>query len=119
MSDDDLEALFARQRAADHQRSPAFHAMRTRDLESRTATAASTSLLWRWGLTAACACGLALAALLTLRQHRSPSTMSREMALREIEQIDAAIQKNIRTQSDLTAWQSPTDFLLPIHNSTP
>ena len=33
--DDDLEALFARQRVADRERSPAFHAMRTRSLKDR------------------------------------------------------------------------------------
>jgi len=34
--------------------------------------------------------------------------------------IDAALQKNLAARSDLTAWQSPTDFLLqPVHSETP
>src|SRR5579864_8279366 len=100
--EDDLETLFARQRAADRESAPTFHALRTRHVETQSAIQPATPLLWRWAVPAAAAIGLAIAA--TLIQHRpTPAAMQRDAMVREIEQIDEALQKSLRTQSDLTA----------------
>ena len=114
--DEDLEALFARQRAVDHERSPAFHAMQARNVETRCSGQSAAPLAWRWALPGAIAIGLAVTAALIL--HRpDPAAPPRDALARQLEEIDAALQRSAAAQHDLTAWQSPTDFLLhPIQN---
>jgi hypothetical protein len=111
----DLEALFDRQRAADHERAPGFHAMRTKALATTTAVSPMMPAMWRWALSGAAALTLGLAAILSLHHPAKAPTASTAALARELEQIDAALQKSLAAQTDLTAWQSPTDFLL---NST-
>jgi len=115
--DEDLNALFSRRRAADHERAPGFHAMRTRVLTARAAVSPSLPPAWRWALSGAAALGLSLAAVLSLHQPARAPSVSAAALVREIDQIDTALQKSLAAQHDLTAWQAPTDFLLhPSHN---
>ena len=116
LPEENLKALFARQRTADHQRAPSVHALRTRALATQSAASAMTPL-WRWALSGAAALGLALATILSLHHTAKPPIASRDALVHELEQIDAALKKSLAAQEDLTAWQSPTDFLLnPTHN---
>ena len=108
--DENLKALFDRQRAADHDRAPGFHAMRTRALAAGAGTPRSMPLAWRWALSGAAALGLA--AILSLHHPAPAPTRSHDVVVREIDQIDAAVQRSLAAQHELTAWQSPTDFLL-------
>jgi hypothetical protein len=115
LPDEDLQALFDRQRRADHERTPTFHALRSRALTSRPNAPRRIPAGWRWAMTGTAAFGLALAAILALHQPVRPPLAAREMLVRQLDQVDAALEKSLAAQSALTAWQSPTDFLL---NST-
>ena len=114
LPEEDLKALFARQRAADHDRAPTFHAMRTRALASQ-ASAPAMPVGWRWAWSGAAALALGLAAVLSLHRAEKAPIASGEKLVRELDRIDDAVQKSLAAQHDLTACQSPTDFLL---NST-
>jgi hypothetical protein len=112
-SDDDLKTLYARQRSADQEHVPGFQAMRTRALEAGSCTGSSRPVIpgWAWPLTAAAA--VVLAAIAFHPRSPAPSkTTSREEALRQIQLIDVALRKDLAAQQSITAWQSPTDFLL-------
>ena len=112
LPDDDLQSLFQNQREADHARAPGFHAMRTRALAS-TKPAPHTSFAWPWALAGSMAILLAFVTVTFLHSSTKPQLATRETVVRELDQIDAALQKN------LTAWQSPTDFLLNPINHEP
>jgi hypothetical protein len=115
--DDELHGLFARLRDADQQNVPSFHAMRTRRVEARPASGPEAST--RWGVWAqVSAAALVLAVTVLLAVHHSPPLSPRQPDLlaQQLDAIDATLQKSLATQDDLSAWQSPTDFLLPIHN---
>jgi hypothetical protein len=123
ISDDDLKALYARQRTADQERVPGFQAMRTRALEESSRPRSSRIAMprWAWPVTAAAAAVLAVITFLVAPRSPAPSkTTSREEVLRQIALIDTALQKDLATQRTITAWQSPTDFLLkPTINEIP
>jgi hypothetical protein len=110
--DEDLQALFARRRSADHERTPGFSAMRSRVLGTAAAAPSLMPLMWRWALSGAAALGLGLATVLSLHHSTKAPPVSRNRLARELEQIDAALQKSLAAQNARTAWQSPTDFLL-------
>jgi hypothetical protein len=119
MSDEDLKALFTRQRAADDERGPAFHAMRTRALAARAANSPAMPLAWRWMLSGAAALCLALLAVLSLHYSTKAPVTAQDTLTREFAELDATLEKSLAAQRELTAWQSPTDFLLPpTHNDT-
>jgi hypothetical protein len=114
--DDELEALFARQREVDHQNAPSFHPMRTRSLETQ-AVHSAIPYLWRWAFAGATALVVALTVLFTTRPHPASPATRHDVLARQLDEIDTALQKSLAAQYELTAWQSPTDFLLqPIHN---
>ncbi|HEY3899708.1 MAG TPA: hypothetical protein VGM54_13895 [Chthoniobacter sp.] len=121
--DDDLKALYARQRAANEERVLEFQAMRARALESGFATRSDKPaiLRWAWPLTAATAVLVGVVAFLaTLRSPTPRALASQDEAVRQIEQIDAALKMNLAEHQSITAWQSPTDFLLkPINTEIP
>jgi hypothetical protein len=118
--DEDLKALFARQRAADHEHVPGFHAMRARALQAGATAPSDVGFAWRWVIPVAAALLLGIVTFHVARPNQAPAPASREIAVREIERIDAALQKSISARQSLTAWQSPTDFLLnPIHSTKP
>lgn len=117
ISDEDLNALFERQRAADHERAPGFHALRTRVLADNAAHSPTLPLVWRWALSGAAALGVGLAAVLSLHHLTKAPAVSPDALAREIEQIDDAVQKSLAAQHAFTAWQSPTDFLLNPNNN--
>jgi len=117
MPEEDLKGLFARQQAADHERAPSFHAMRTRALTARAAFSPARPATWRWVFSGAAACGLALAAVLSLPHSTKAPVIAPDALAREFDALDATLQKSLAAQNELTAWQSPTDFLLhPNHN---
>jgi len=119
MSDEDLKALFDRRRAADEERAPAFHAMRTRALAARAAHSPARPLAWRWAWSGAAALCLALVATLVLRHSTKAPVVAQAALTREFAELDATLEKSLAAQRELTAWQSPTDFLLqPTHNDT-
>jgi hypothetical protein len=120
MPDDDLEALFTRQRAADRERSPAFHAMRTRALATdATAAQSAPSPAWRWLLPTGAALALGIVLMLATHHPTTPPSSSDTLA-RQLDDIEAALQRSAAAEHELTAWQSPTDFLLqPINNTRP
>lgn len=110
--DDDLEALFTRQRAADHRRAPSFHALRTGALAAGSTTTQAMPWTLRWALTGVAALSLMLAGILAFHHTPQPPPGSQAALAQELDAIDAALQKSIAAQESLTAWQSPTDFLL-------
>jgi hypothetical protein len=114
--DDELSALFARQRAADHQSAPAFHAMRRRAMETGAAASRSGSpLAWRWVLPAATALAVGIAVLVSALHPTPPSAPRHDTLAHQLDEIDAVLQRSLTAQHELTAWQSPTDFLLHTH----
>jgi hypothetical protein len=114
MPEDDLKGLFARQREANRQRAPTFHAMRTRSLEAPSAGQPAASARW-WGWVAASVAVLVLAieVLQNAPPHPAPRPHRSELLALRLDAIDAAMQKSLVAQRDLSAWQSSTDFLLP------
>ena len=113
LSDEELRELFGRQRAADHEQAPTFSALRSRPLRSAAAAPAHDfAPIWRWALSGAVALVLGLAALVAFHPAPRPATASRDAVTRELEAIDSALQKSLSAQNSVTAWQSPTDFLL-------
>ena len=122
-SDDDLNALYARQRAVNQERAPSFQAMRASALEASSPTRSNGPAVppWAWPLTAAAAVLLGVVAFLAIPRPPTPRALtSQDEVVRQIAQIDAALQKNLATHQSITAWQSPTDFLLkPITTETP
>jgi hypothetical protein len=113
--DDDLKTHYARQRAANQERAPEFQAMRARALEESFAAQSFKRTIprWAWPLAAAAAVLLGIVAFLAIpRSPIPPALTSHDEAVRQIEQIDAALQKNLAAHQSITAWQSPTDFLL-------
>ncbi len=115
--EEDLKALFARQKVADDERAPSFHAMRTWALAAQAAIAPARPATWRWVLSGAAACCLALVAVLSSHHSTKTPALAQEALAREFDELDATLQKSLAAQSELTAWQSPTDFLLhPNHN---
>jgi hypothetical protein len=112
-NDADLKALFARQRNAEHERAVGFHALRTRALATLPHQATTSAAPQRWFLPIAAAAVIVLAAVFTV-SHRAAKAPGRspEATMREMAEIDAAIRKSLAARHDLTAWQSPTDFLL-------
>jgi hypothetical protein len=121
--DDDLKALYTRQRDADQEHAPGFQTMRTRALEDSSAAQSSKPAIsrWAWPLAAAAAVVVVLVAFLAMPHSPAPPALtSREEVVRQIGQIDAALQQNLAAQQSITAWQSPTDFLLkPITTEIP
>jgi hypothetical protein len=114
-SDEDLKNLYARQRAGDQEHLPGFQAMRTRTLEEYSGDRASrpAMLRWAWPLAATAAVVLtAVAFRVAPHSSTAAKAASREEAVRQIELIDAALQKDLANRQSITAWQSPTDFLL-------
>jgi hypothetical protein len=111
--DDDLQALFDRQRAADRERASNFHATRSRALAS-TATASrhGLPLAGRWLWPAGAALAAAIVGLLVAHQQTVPPAPSPAALARQLDEIDAALQRSAAAQQELTAWQSPTDFLI-------
>ncbi|MDR3406742.1 MAG: hypothetical protein P4L99_29925 [Chthoniobacter sp.] len=119
MSDEDLKALFARQRAAEDERVPAFHAMRTRALAARAEDSPAMPLAWRWVWSGAVALCLALVAVFSLHHSAKAPVVAQDTLTREFAELDATLEKSLAAQRELTAWQSPTDFLLhPTHYDT-
>jgi len=117
ISDEDLQALFARQRAADCEQAPAFLAMSAQARVTQLPAPQATAPVWHWAWSGAAALGLALAAVLSLYRPTKAPTISRDALAHELDEIDVALRKSIAAQHELTAWQSPTDFLLhPNHN---
>ena len=115
--EDDLKALFDRQRTSDHEQAPAFHAMRTQALRATPPTSSPLPFAWRSALLGTAALVLVLTTLLSLHHPESAPAISHDALARELDQIDAALQKSLAAQDALTAGQSPTDFLLhPTHN---
>jgi len=122
--DEDLKGLFERQRAADHERAPEFHAMRTRALAAQTANPPKMPLAWRWALPGAVAIGLGLAAVLSLHHAAKSPTAAPDTLAREFDEIDAALKGSLAAQnaaaaqfsteppSLFPAWASPTASLL-------
>ncbi|MEP6670878.1 MAG: hypothetical protein ABJF10_17095 [Chthoniobacter sp.] len=117
--DDDLQVLFARQRAADHESTSPFHAMRTWALEAG-ATASQSGLApgWRWLWPTGAAFALGIVTVWFATHHpATPPASSRDTLARQLAAIDAALQRSAAAQRELIAWQSPTDFLLhPSHH---
>ena len=112
--DDELQSLFARRRVADRKGAPVFHAMRTRALETgATPSPSAPPILWRWLLPAGAALVLGITALLAVHHPTPTPVQTREVLARQLNEIDAALQRSLAAQHELTAWQSPTDFLLP------
>jgi hypothetical protein len=77
---------------------------------------------WCWAFPAAAALGLAIAAIVTEVPHRPPHLEAPSTAalVYEIDQARASLDQRLAAQGALTAWQSPTDFLLnPSHDNTP
>lgn len=105
--EEDLRTLFARLREADREQAPGFYAMRARAL----APTPRLLPLWRWGLTAAAALGLLGAALLFRPASRS-GPVTYDALAQELERAQASLHEHLAAQSELTTWQSPTDFLL-------
>jgi hypothetical protein len=116
LPEDDLHALFERQRAADHEHAPGFHAMRARALASAKSSRLRP-VAWPWTLAGSAAAAIALAAMIFLNPPAKPRLAPRDTVIRELDQIDAALQKTLAAREDLTAWQSPTDFLLNSSNN--
>lgn len=115
-SDEDLKGLFARQREADSTRAPGFYAMRARALSETPAP--RPIALWRWGLSAAAALSLLIVALLWPAPRPSPT--SYDTLARELDRAQASLHNHLAAQSEFTAWQSPTDFLLnPTQHNNP
>jgi hypothetical protein len=112
--DEDLQELFARQREVDRTCAPGFYAMRARVLAD--APASRPIALWRWGLLTATALGLLFATL--LRPVSAPKSAPRtaptsyDALARELDRAQASLNDRLMAQSQITAWQSPTDFLL-------
>ncbi len=120
LSDEELRELFGRQRAADHEQAPTFSALRSRPHRSKAAAPADFAPVWRWALSGAVALILGIATLVSFHPASRPATVSRDTVTRELDAIDAALQKSLSAQNSVTAWQSPTDFLLnPIPTQTP
>jgi hypothetical protein len=121
LPDDDLSGLFTRQRTSERGRAPAFHGMRTRAIEGAGRAAPPHVIpTWRWVAAAAALLMLGVGGFFSMHQRTPPPAVSREDVVREIAQVDEALQKSLAAQSSLTAWQSPTDFLLhSIHSESP
>jgi hypothetical protein len=116
--DDELRALFDRQREADQKRAPSFHTLRTRALaeEQGAATQPKRMVPMRELWPSA----VALVALLTLiitadhfpqKRASSPQQQQEQQFAQELAQIDRALRRSATTE-ELMAWQSPTDFLI-------
>ena len=116
--DEDLDALFARQRTADHKYAPSFHAVSARLRAAEPPTPVAWPIFWRWAMPGAAAAVVALAAVFSFHQPAKKPGVAREAVVRELDRIDAAIQKSLAAPEPFTAWQSPTDFLLN-PNQTP
>ncbi|WP_131989047.1 hypothetical protein [Chthoniobacter flavus] len=114
MPDDELDSRFTRQRKVDRQNAPSFHAMRTRSLETPPGGQSERSTLW-WGWVSGSVVALALAIAAWQHTHPHPAPRQRqpELLAQQLDAIDAALQKTMAAQHDLSAWQSPTDFLIP------
>jgi hypothetical protein len=113
--EDELETLFGRQRAVHRDNAPSFHATRTRGLDPEATVHSLAPFLWRWALPGAAMLALVMVALLATRHPKAPP--AREALAHQLNEIDAALQRSLAAQHELTAWQSPTDFLLqPIHH---
>ena len=116
LPDDELPALYARQRAADHQSAPSFHAMHRRTMETEATTSRSGSLLaWRWVLPSATALAVGIALLIFTLRPATPPAPRHDTLAHQLDEIDTALQRSLTAQHELTAWQSPTDFLLHTH----
>jgi hypothetical protein len=120
LSDEELRALFTRQRAADHEQAPTFCALCGRSQSTEVAAPAAFPPVWRWALSGAVALGLGIAAVLSFHQTPRTAVVSHETLTRELDAIDVALRKSLSAQNSVTAWQSPTDFILnPTPTETP
>jgi hypothetical protein len=115
--DEDLRALFARQRCADRERAPGFAALCIRKPGAAAVTTGWPPLAWRWAMPGAAALGLGLTLIFSLHHSAKVPLRSPGALELDLEQIDASLQESLAAQTALTAWQSPTDFLLtPTHH---
>jgi hypothetical protein len=121
LSDQDLQALYGRQRQLYQEHAPIFAVLRNRAQAQGLALPSPAVALWRRVVPATAAVML-LAFAVFISRHQPPSAkkLSPAAISQEMARIDAALQKDLAAQHSLTAWASPTDFLLqPITPKTP
>ena len=116
--EDDLQPLFDLQRDLDRPHASTFHAMRSRVLQAEIAISRSKPpLIWPWLLPAGAIAALGFVVWFAAPRSAVPLAPSRRALSQQLEELQTALQRNAASEHALTAWQSPTDFLLrPIHN---